>query len=105
MKIFGKELKFNNNKVYHAGDKPTPSEIGAAAASHGTHVTWATTAPKANGTAAVGTVARVAREDHVHPLQTTVSGNAGTATKLQTGRTLTIGSTGKSFDGSANVSW
>ena len=105
MKLFGKELKFNNNKVYHAGDKPTPSEIGAAAASHGTHVTWATTAPKANGTAAVGTVARVAREDHVHPLQTTVSGNAGTATKLQTGRTLTIGSTGKSFDGSANVSW
>lgn len=105
MKLFGKELKFNNNKVYHAGDKPTPSEIGAAASSHGTHVTWATTAPKANGTAAVGTVARVAREDHVHPLQTTVSGNAGTATKLQTGRTLTVGSTGKSFDGSANVSW
>lgn len=34
MKLFGKELKFNNNKVYHAGDKPTPSEIGAAAASH-----------------------------------------------------------------------
>lgn len=34
MKIFGKELKFNNNKVYHAGDKPTLSELGAAAASH-----------------------------------------------------------------------
>ena len=31
--------------------------------------------------------------------------NAGTATKLQTARTLTIGNTGKSFDGSANVSW
>lgn len=30
MKIFGKELTFNNNKVYHAGNKPTPSEIGAA---------------------------------------------------------------------------
>ena len=52
-----------------------------ALASHGTHVTWATSAPKANGTAAVGSVARVAREDHVHPLQTSVSGNAGTATK------------------------
>ena len=33
------------------------------------------------------------------------SGNAGTATKLATARTLTIGSTGKTFDGSANVSW
>ena len=76
-----------------------------AAASHGTHVTWATAVPKANGTAAIGTVDRVAREDHVHPLQTSVSGNAGTATKLATARTLTIGSTGKTFDGSANVSW
>ena len=45
-----------------------------AAASHGTHVTYATTAPKANGTAAVGSVNRVAREDHVHPLQTTMNG-------------------------------
>jgi hypothetical protein len=32
-------------------------------------------------------------------------GNADTATRLQTPRTLTIGNTGKSFDGSANVSW
>ena len=31
--------------------------------------------------------------------------NAGTATKLQTARTITIGNTSKSFDGSANVSW
>lgn len=38
-----------------------------------------------------------------HP--TSVTGNAGTATKLATARTLTIGSTGKPFDGSANVSW
>ena len=34
MKIFGKELTFNGNKVYHAGNKPTVSEIGAAASSH-----------------------------------------------------------------------
>ena len=32
-------------------------------------------------------------------------GNVATATRLQTARTLTIGNTGKSFDGSANVSW
>lgn len=29
MRIFGKELKFNGNDVYHKGNKPTPSEIGA----------------------------------------------------------------------------
>jgi len=33
------------------------------------------------------------------------TGNAGTATTLATARTLTIGSTGKTFNGSANVSW
>lgn len=63
------------------------------------------TTPKANGTASVGTETDYARGDHVHPLQKTVSGNAGTATKLQTARTITLsgavtGST--TFDGSAN---
>lgn len=33
------------------------------------------------------------------------TGNAGTATKLATPRTLTIGSTGKAFDGSGNLTW
>lgn len=33
-----------------------------------------------------------------------LSGNASTATKLATARTFTIGATGKTFDGSANVS-
>lgn len=28
MKLFGKELKFNNFDIYHKGNKPTPSEIG-----------------------------------------------------------------------------
>lgn len=49
---------------------------GKAASSHGTHVTWATTAPKMDGTAAVGTVARVAREDHVHPTDTSRASQA-----------------------------
>ena len=34
-----------------------------------------------------------------------MTGNADTATKLATARTLTIGGTGKTFDGSGNVSW
>lgn len=33
------------------------------------------------------------------------TGNAATATKLETARTLTIGNTGKTFDGSAAVTW
>ena len=92
-------------QFYTTANKPTYSDVGAAAASHGTHVTYASATPKANGTAAVGSSSKVAREDHVHPLQTSVSGNAGTATKWATARTLTIGNTGKSVDGSGNVSW
>lgn len=78
---------------------------GKAASSHGTHVTYSTTAPAANGTASAGSAANVSRGDHVHPLQTTVSGNAGTATKLQTARTITLSgdaSGSVSFDGSEN---
>ena len=93
-------LDDSNYKTY-----VTPANIGAAAASHGTHVDYATATPKAHGTAAVGTSAKVAREDHVHPAQTSVSGNAGTATKLQTARTITIGNKSNSFDGSANISY
>lgn len=37
--------------------------------------------------------------------QTDITGNAGTATKLATAKTITIGNTGKNFDGSGNVSW
>lgn len=63
--------------------------------------TAATVAPKASGTAAVGTSTKYAREDHVHPLQTTVSGNAGTATKWATSRTITV--TGGQINGSVTL--
>lgn len=79
---------------------------GKAASSHGTHVTFTTTNPKVAGTAAVGSATTVSRSDHVHPAQTTVSGNAGSATKLATARTIrtNLGSTSTaSFDGTANV--
>ena len=65
-----------------------------------------TTAPSAAGTASAGTAATFARADHIHPLQTTVSGNAGTATKLQTARkiSLTGGAVGSAdFDGSKAI--
>ena len=68
-----------------------------------------TQVPEANGTASAGstTGGLAASVDHVHPLQTTISGNAGTATKLKTARTISLtgavtGST--TFDGSSNKS-
>ena len=98
-----------NNAIFLRCDNTwatvTPDNIGAAAKSHGTHVTYSTTVPKANGTATVGSEASVARGDHVHPTQTSVSGNAGTATALQNARTITIGNQSNSFDGTANISY
>lgn len=59
------------------------------------------------GTAAIGTSLSYARADHVHPVQTSVSGNAGSATILATGRTIgmigDVSWTSASFNGSANV--
>lgn len=40
---------------------------GKAPTNHGTHVTFTTTTPAANGTASVGTASSVARSDHIHP--------------------------------------
>ncbi len=87
---------------------------GKAATSHGTHVTYSTTAPLANGTASAGSASTVARSDHRHPLQTSVSGSSGsctgnsaTATKLATARTIALSNgcvgTATSFDGSGNI--
>lgn len=68
-----------------------------AASSHGTHVTYSTTAPAAAGTASAGTATTVSRSDHVHPAQTTVSGNAGSATKVN--NSLAIKLNGGSTEG------
>lgn len=43
---------------------------GKAASSHGTHVTYSTTAPVMDGTASAGSAATVARSDHKHPTDT-----------------------------------
>ena len=90
-------------------DALTPADIGAAPASHTSveatdtvlgHAKASQTTPKAAGTAAVGTEkSTFARGDHMHPAQTTITGNAGTATKLATARTID----GVSFNGSANI--
>lgn len=46
-----------------------------------------------------------ASHTHNYAGSSSAGGSANSAVKLTTARTLTIGSTGKSFDGSANVSW
>ena len=99
-------------------DKPTsfpPSshssqttEYGASSESNYGHSIASSTVPLAPGTPSAGTeTSAFARGDHVHPAQTTISGNAGSATVLETPRNISLtgdasGST--TFDGSADVS-
>ena len=89
------------------------TEIGAAATSH-THSNYLPTAggtisgaikPNANNTIDLGTSSLKYRTVYATTFNGALSGNATTATTLATARTLTIGNTGKSFNGSANVSW
>lgn len=56
------------------------------------------TIPKEAGTANAGEENTYARGDHVHPAQTYVTGNAGTATRLSNTRSIN----GMGFNGSAN---
>ena len=68
----------------------------------------ATETPSPAGTANVGSSVKYAKEDHVHPAQTTITGKAGSADKLATARKIAIsgGATGTatSFDGSKDIS-
>lgn len=64
-------------------------------------MTATTTTPKAAGTAAAGSETKYARGDHVHPAQTTITGNAGSATKVNNSLTLTKNNTNTTFNGSA----
>ncbi|MCM1234101.1 MAG: hypothetical protein NC489_28700 [Ruminococcus flavefaciens] len=91
------EFVYNGTQYELVGDVDTDTN---------TTYTAATATPLVAGTAAVGTSAKYAREDHVHPAQTTITGNAGSATKLTTARTfqVNLASTATaSFDGSANI--
>lgn len=86
----------------HASSATT---YGVSTASNYGHAKASGTTPKANGTAAVGSeTSSFARGDHVHPLQTSVSGNAGSATKVNKAITFNNGgagaASGTTFDGS-----
>jgi hypothetical protein len=84
---------------FHFTDGASNTLRAVSAASFNSITGLASVAPLIAGTATVGTSTLAARQDHVHPVQTTVSGNAGTATTLATARTIW----GQNFDGSANV--
>lgn len=91
------EFVYNGTQYELIGDIDTDSN---------TTYTPASATPLVAGTAAVGTSTKYAREDHVHPAQTTITGNAGTATKLATSRTIrtNLASTSTaSFNGTANI--
>ncbi len=60
---------------------------------------YSATAPSAAGTANAGASANAARADHVHPAQTTITGNAATATALATARAIN----GVTFDGTSAI--
>lgn len=83
------------NKLYNIEDGATANSPSATVPAE----------PSANGS--VGTETAFARGDHSHPLQTTVSGNAGTATKLATPRKINVSGalvgTATNFDGSKDI--
>lgn len=81
----------------------TYTDVGAAASSHGAHVTYSTTAPVMDGTASAGSAATVARSDHKHPTDTsrvptsrTVNGKA-----LSANITLSASDVGADASGAA----
>jgi len=84
------------------------TEYGVSSSTNYGHSMASSTVPIAAGIASVGEeTSSFARGDHVHPAQTTISGNAGTATKLETSRSITLtgdASGSVNFDGSENVS-
>ena len=86
-------------KIYTDKNKPTASEIGAAAASH-THNYAGSSSAGGNANAAV----KLATARSINGTNFDGSGNITTA-NWGTARTITIGSTGKSVNGGGNVTW
>lgn len=65
----GKADKVHTHEVSDVNGLQTALD-GKAASSHGTHVSYSSTAPVMDGTASVGSASTVARSDHKHPTDT-----------------------------------
>lgn len=82
----------NHDDLYYTEDEVNTLLAGKANVSHGAHVEFDdTTAPKANGTASVGSSTKVARADHVHPIPDSVS-SAGEANQVKNPLTIRLNS-------------
>ena len=92
----GEDLDYNGNTIYHSGNLDPSKYISMNGGTLSGNIS-----PKLNDTYYLG--------DGTYKFKgvyaTNLYGNADTATKLQTARTLTIGNTAKQFDGSSDVSW
>lgn len=93
-KALGNDPNFATTVSNKIGEKADTSYVNTelnkkADVSHGTHVVYG-----GNGSATT-----VSRSDHSHTPQTSVTGNAGTATKLATARKIN----GVSFDGTSDI--
>ena len=87
------------NTLYGTNNKPTPAEIGAAASSHTHNYAGSSSAGGSANTAVKLATARAINGTNFDGSANITTANWGTA------RTLTIGNTGKSVNGSGNVSW
>ena len=96
MKLFGKELTFNGNKVYHVGNKPTVNEIGAATSNHNHDSTYIKTSAVNDGAVSRTTLWSA---DYIANTYLDYTSTAAKATKLATARKIN----GVAFDGTKDI--
>ena len=96
MKLFGKEFTFNGNNVYHVGNKPTVSEIGAATSNHNHDSTYIKTSAINDGAISRTTLWSA---DYIANTYLDYTSTAAKATKLATARKIN----GVAFDGTKDI--
>lgn len=64
------DISHNHDERYYTGAEVDTKLSSKANSSHGTHVSYSSTAPVMDGTASVGSASTVARSDHKHPTDT-----------------------------------
>lgn len=96
MKLFGKQLTFNGNNVYHVGNKPTVSEIGAATSNHNHDSTYIKTSAINDGAISRTTLWSA---DYIANTYLDYTSTAAKATKLATARKIN----GVAFDGTKDI--